>query len=130
MPLPRRALTFWIVGWLASSFAADSVREALLMVFSWPLVGFEMSQIMGYARVLALTSTFFVAVLLGELYRQAIIAVSIVCSSAAILSNIDRSTGIVGRYIVFGISVFAVGFGIFRAIVWLSRFFRPAAIEE
>jgi hypothetical protein len=95
--------------------------EALMMVGSWPLLGFEFSQIMGCARLLGISATFFVAVLLGELYRQAIIAVGIVCLAAALLSNIDRSTGLVGRYILFGVSVFATCFGFYRGAVWLGR---------
>lgn len=87
------------------------------MAVNWPLVGFQLSEIMGFARLLAISSTLFVAVVLGELYRQAVVAVGVVCLFAALLSNIDRSTGLVGRYVLFGISVFAVGFGLYRGLV-------------
>ena len=99
------------------------------MVLSWPLVGFEMSQIMGYARILALTATFFVAIFLGEFYRQAIVLVGILCFTAAILSNIDRSSGLIGRYIIFFISVGAVCIGIVRGVIWLADLRRAALLE-
>ena len=89
------------------------------MIGYWPLVGFKLSDIMGYTRLYALSSTFFVAVLLGEFFRTAMIALGILCLSAALLSKIDRSTGLVGRYALFFISVFAVGFAIVRAVMLL-----------
>jgi len=100
------------------------------MAFCWPLVGFELSEIMGFARLLGISSTFFVAVLLGELYRQAIVAVGIVCLLAALLTHVDRSTGLAGRYLLFGVSVGAACFGVFRGAVWLAGRRRRAAFEE
>ena len=108
---------FWVVGWLASSFAAHTILEALGMIGYWPLAGFKLSDIMGHTRLSALCATFFVAVLLGEFFRTAIVALAILCFSAAMLSHIDRSTGLIGRYALFFISCFAIGFALVRAVM-------------
>ena len=106
---------FALVGWLASCSAADSFSDVLHLSYRWPFVGYDMTNLMGTARLLAIASTFFVAVALGEYFRFAVWALGVVCLAAGLLSQISRADGIVGRYIVFGISVFAVGFGLFKA---------------
>ena len=100
------------------------------MVGYWPLVGFQISDGMGYVRLGALCATFSIAVLHGEFFRTAMILLGVVCFSAAVLSKIDRSTGLIGRYVLFGISVFAIGFAIVRGGAWAAARLRSAARTE